>query len=108
MGKLYLIVAAGLLITAGIVVNGVKNDQRYTHCVQQAAELDGKLTTTNQAQNVHYLATEYAAMSLACKDGIPKFLSRPSRDILVEAQKPETIAEGKKKADERKDGNPLL
>jgi len=108
MGKLYLIVAAGLLITAGIVVNGVMNDQRFAHCVQQAAELDGKLTTTNQAQNVHYLATEYAAMSLACKDGIPKLLSKPSADILADAKNPETIAEGKKKADERKNGNPLL
>jgi len=108
MGKLYWIVAVGLLITAGIVVNGIKNDQRFTHCVQQAAELDGKLTTTNQAQNVHYLATEYAAMSLACKDGIPKLLSKPSADILADAKKPETIAEGKKKADERKNGNPLL
>jgi hypothetical protein len=108
MEKLYWIVAAGLLITAGILVNGIKNDQRFAHCIQQAAELDGKLTTTNQAQNVHYLATEYAAMSLACKDGIPKLLSKPIADILADAKKPETIAEGKKKADERKNGNPLL
>ena len=108
MGKLELIFAAGLLITGGIVLNGYKNDQRFAHCVQQAAELDGKLTTINQAQNVHYLATEYAAMSLSCKNGIPKFLSKPSADILADAKKPETIAEGKKQADERKNGNPLL
>ena len=108
MGKLELIVAAALLVIGGIVLNGYKNDQRFAHCVQQAAELDGKLTTTNQAQNVHYLATEYAAMSLACKNGIPKLLSKPSAEILANAKKPETIAEGKRKADERKNGNPLL
>jgi hypothetical protein len=108
MGKIYLISAIGSLITAGFLLNYIKNDTQYNHCILQAAKLDGTLATINQVQNVHYLATEYAATSIACKGRIPKLVSTPSPAILADAKKPEILAEGKKKADERKEGNPLL
>jgi len=41
-----------------ILFQQVKRNAQFEHCALQAAELDVKLSSINQAENIHFMATE--------------------------------------------------